>query len=438
MWGSISSDLFTSSEHEGHWWVPAIQDSKIPGTLKFDPSEGLELRLLGKLESDWGQLGKIEYPVLYGELTDGTSVTLLDAKCTGTKVSSHGSATCRYWVGKVLGGCHLESADDRAFTELHFRIRNGEQFAGQPPFQGKQSHDSEGHTRYCLEYIEPEPQVMRLGEVTISVTWQFARQGSGLYNPELTTSVWYAVRNETPVSLDSLLEGPAWTVSTLLQLSANQYLPLAEVHLYSPKFCLEGHEVPISVLERQAMRLPLRETLYRQELLFTLEALKSKPEILDRWGQFRKIHKSTFDTFFMGLRFGREFTLQHQFLDHVYALESYHRRSTGVRKKNLKQRVMDLCQGLPPEILDGLGEFGRFCSEVALTRNYLAHQDDTIEASALTDLPLYLCILRLGLVMRCVILKEVGFDEEEVARMMKQHRLVRQIKGLIGQNTKSQ
>jgi hypothetical protein len=324
-------------------------------------------------------------------------------------------------------GCYLQSEDEKLFTEVSLRIRNAEEFAASSLFELKRFRDAAGREQCSLNYHEPEETEMRLGEFKLQLAWVVGRKVEGMFTQRLQAEAWFKISSDVPKALDELFEGPVWSLSTFLQLAANCYLPLVCVRARSPLICEDGYPLSLEIVTHQSMRLPLNEPLYRPELLFTLDDIHTKPDVLTRWQQFREKHKSTFDTFFMGLRFDNDFTLEHQFLDHVYALESYHRRSSGSRKLDLNSRFLQLCRRLPKEAELSIGDVASFCGDVVLTRNYYAHQDDEKADKALKELLLYLCILRLGLLLRCVILQDIGFDEAQIVCAMKKTRLPQHI-----------
>ena len=105
-------------EYKGYWWLPNKPQTKISGTLTFNPDEGAILDLEGSFK-DIGGLNRLLRPeVTLGESLDGKNITLLN--CVETKTNLHipGYLTMSFLAVVVLVGAHFQSKDIIKFKKL--------------------------------------------------------------------------------------------------------------------------------------------------------------------------------------------------------------------------------------------------------------------------------------------------------------------------------
>ena len=107
--------MFEQREFEGYWWTPKSEDRKVPGTLEYDPDEGITLQLLTTLTED-GDLPSADsaatrYDRILGKSTDDDDLTLLN--CIVSNVSGiGGTQTEQYQASQLLiGHCFTDSVE---------------------------------------------------------------------------------------------------------------------------------------------------------------------------------------------------------------------------------------------------------------------------------------------------------------------------------------
>ena len=113
-------------EWVGEWWVPGL-DTREVGILTYDPTDGLDLRLLRTASrSPFGDTGSPNdmpsWPVLHGNVR-GVPVTLLYVRCTMMRATQ--AVRAAEWEAQVdtfLQGCHLPDADQAVFVGATIEI----------------------------------------------------------------------------------------------------------------------------------------------------------------------------------------------------------------------------------------------------------------------------------------------------------------------------
>jgi hypothetical protein len=111
----------------GKWWLPNNPDAKVSGSLRFNPKGGCMLKLVGSFsfytEQDALTASFVgprpEYPVIYGEETDGTPISLFDA---WPRSVSHKEEIV--FANRALVGSYHSDLSSRAFIGVNFSLDN--------------------------------------------------------------------------------------------------------------------------------------------------------------------------------------------------------------------------------------------------------------------------------------------------------------------------
>lgn len=125
-------------QHEwtGHWWLPEEPDRTVPGVLRYDPDNGLELSLIGGFEErllrrtgdqSFAELeGTKPWPLIMG-VADNKEITLLDCLPISSRAYGVGmDAPHKQTVSALtcLVGVHLEGDDIGVFTSALVSVEN--------------------------------------------------------------------------------------------------------------------------------------------------------------------------------------------------------------------------------------------------------------------------------------------------------------------------
>lgn len=107
--------MFEHREFEGYWWTPGSEGRKVPGTLEYDPDEGITLQLLTTLRKE-GNIPNADsaanrYDRILGKTTSDDDITLRN--CIFSEVSGiGGTQTEQYQANEMLiGHCFTDSIE---------------------------------------------------------------------------------------------------------------------------------------------------------------------------------------------------------------------------------------------------------------------------------------------------------------------------------------
>lgn len=196
------------------------------------------------------------------------------------------------------------------------------------------------------------------------------------------------------------------------------------------------------------------------QMFFSLEDISDKFEYyIQNWFKRVELLEPIYSLYF-GTLYNPHMYLEHQFLNIVQALESYHRRVHGgdyqERDKYLKGLYITFVRSIPNDLDSGFEEslkrklkylneyslrkrlkeilnncslnlpksFGDkraqelFIEQVADTRNYLTHFDVELKEKAVEGGALYSLLKKLKVLVEVCLLREVGFSDDNISNLI--------------------
>ena len=114
-------------EYKGKWWLPSNKEYKVAGILYYRPGEEFRLELIGTFDSENdGSIAVIfstqREPVIHGQASDGTNISLFYCGCHITHCGKADFSTVVYKAREIAIGLHLNSIDDNCFFKACVKI----------------------------------------------------------------------------------------------------------------------------------------------------------------------------------------------------------------------------------------------------------------------------------------------------------------------------
>lgn len=104
-------------EYKGYWFLPDNPEDKIAGTLTYIPNEKISLELIGGFNNErdaiFTFIKKKNESVLYGIISTGKQVTLLNCISSGSFNTTCSFPIIRYSCQYVIIGKHIKSLDEK-------------------------------------------------------------------------------------------------------------------------------------------------------------------------------------------------------------------------------------------------------------------------------------------------------------------------------------
>ncbi len=336
--------LDAARDWTGHWWLSEEPDSLVPGVLRYDPDEGLQLSLIGGFEDrvlrqrgDGGVSVMEEmssWRMIWG-VAENKKITLLDCR----PVKSYGFGFDQphkqtVSVTTALVGVHLEDAEDAVFTSSLVSVENLKRWAASSVFTGTiglQDERIDGRGTISVAPVD-EPSVVVNG-MTITLAHEHTlprfEESRGQTIGRMKDTVFVRFRPESPISLGTVWE-LAKALQDLVSLATHRASAILWIRLRmlpEKRDSPEGHSVPdreVAVYFRGTVKGDAdAKAVDHQDVLFTCHDIPFE-HVIPQWWQVR-------ETFFaasnmvLGLRYAPARYVEGNLLSAVGAAEVMHR-----------------------------------------------------------------------------------------------------------------
>jgi ApeA N-terminal domain 1 len=426
-----------SEEFHGAWWLKDAPETRVGGVLTFAFGEGGSLRVYGQL-ARFDDVGPL---VILGDLTDGRAITIGQAGI----VSEHGqerSTVQEFDVRSTLIGIHLPDLNAAVFTRAMLESWLLPRWIGLPsarPINRSGPSEPLGATLEKFELLQSE--IPGLGRLTLGCSDR-ATFGRGSATLGLTP-LWELTPAE-PLSLEEVWHDFLAPTLFFMSLATGEPDRIARIRLLDNR---EPHPRTVEWLDtsyladREQAEPPSLRPYIPFELVKT--AFESR---LAKWFDLYRQQTGVLQTYFSG-QLKRNAFVNDQFSDTARSMEAWHRsfdpapyvdkveyahlsglalqalpeehrdhfreRLKFGNEISLKRRMDRMIQMAGERIADEVARYDHFSRRVVETRNMQVHQaaEGAFDFSELVTASLLLAAIFEG-----VLVRQVGFGDEELAR----------------------
>ncbi len=444
-------------EYRGYWWLPDSPEERAPGILMFDPDEGATLELLGSLKGLEGVVDSLEPEIILGLSSDGKSITLKECgKTLGSLAFGSGFSTSSFYVNTVLIGEHFGRAEDVGFERLIVQYLHLEAWAHASGFDVKFIEETEEPRKRWMEVRHdlPDPFSAAVGneyEVALDFASNFWASHRPFTEVRISQPAEIAIKFPEKQPLDRLVN-IVFRLQHLLSLGMRRSAYPTSVRGYTG---VPGEAMPVEVYYASLGRTDAtQERPELHQMLFSRRGLPGGfgPAVA-RWLEGAEKLDPVY-RLFLGPLYNPQSYLEQQFLSLVQALETYHRRvlsTPDLPEEKQKERLQEVLDSAPVEYTGWLERKLQFQSEPSLdqrlheifkrhldvvevkiskkkkvradfiekvvaTRNYRSHFDESKKEKAARGEELYRISQQLKLLLEACLMKEIGFEDEEIKK----------------------
>jgi len=436
-------------EYKGYWWLPDKPQEKIVGTLKIAPNGKATLELTGSF-TDIGHINKMLKPdIILGFSSDGKQITLYKCIETRKNASIPGFPISLFKVGEVFIGAHFNKADDIKFKKLFVHFIHLDDWVNFFIFEVNEKNGKEITIKSKLGLFDLPGVEANVNGYKISIKIQTITY-AGQKEIRINQKTFLTIEHEEEVPL-----GEYWRmvyhIQNFLSLAMNfPVYPLAIVGITKTNQQVRIYPFLMKPYETT-------KAIHFSDMLFTLRDIYDKfGTFLENWFKKLSIMEPVFDLYF-GTLYNPQMHLKHQFLNLIHAIEVYHRRKFGGKYipdrkyEDLYKKLTEVINGLKVEapfrealksklkygneyslrkrLKELFKEYGdifddfvqdrdKFIEKIVNTRNYLTHYDQSLEEKALEGEELYYAIRQLKTILISFLLREIGFDSNEIKRII--------------------
>lgn len=364
-------------EGTGNFWIPGNEEVKIPGTLEFDQESSGKLVLNGAFHEHSND-DPNNFRIL--GLADGKYVCLDD--CFQTHWGSDNLLTFsqQFHVGRILIGKSYDKDEIQEFDRADVRLTNLEYWTSRMKMEIEAVFDEE-LKRYTEHKVSaPIPENVKVakswGAISIrdNVKWSGDRKIKASLQQEEYLTLEYA----SPVPLDEITRRVS-NLQDLVSIALNRTAAFEEFRLSHPDFVFDeesSRRMPIQFIAPWIAQ-PAKEStkvLHQQDMLFTFEEI-GEMEGIGLWmDTAEKFHSELGRV--MNSRYRKGLFVDDKIMHCLAALESFHRKWSGVKNRSLKDRFLELADLAGDNFSHLVGRVDDWCEKAKNMRNNYAHHFD--------------------------------------------------------------
>ncbi|HVA47687.1 MAG TPA: HEPN domain-containing protein [Pirellulales bacterium] len=444
--------LFEAFECGGRWWLPDAPETVVGGSLKYSRDE-LSVRLDGTLGSvSVEQMGVLasdfrRFDRLHGVLDDGQKCTLFRAFVTAFT----GSWMVCSGIYLVVG-YHLEGLDQLRFDGVSASPSKLDEFLDRNVFAVQATDAVDQAT---LTYTKPERQVFAISSISARFEIDSTFRLKGDRNmAEAIAGSHFNIIPDSPQPLE-WFQKTLWRLCDLLTLLTDE-----PCHACWIRVTPNGDPCDGPLLYTSSGPHRERDALRSSVLLFYFSQLADRlGPILEKWFSasdvllsaiylFRDAHRSAdpsnrgrFLILSQALEAFSRATMPGAYMadgDYervknalVAAIPSEvgedHRASLKNRIKygnehSLRKRLSGLLGSMGPQMVACVcASASDFTSGIVDTRHYFTHLTDELRPKALSGIPLAWACDKLQMLLRLLLLRWVGVDEQLIVARVTHH-----------------
>lgn len=458
--------MIESLEREGKWWLPEDQDTKLTGTLKFDPINGTRLELNGYFEKV-GSLPSADSYMILGRLSD-KDVTVFDCKQYEVHSSANGLTKSIFRADILFMGHHFDTVEDINFSNLTIEYKFLQEWIEKSGFDVNRKINS--NNPCFIQYKFPERIILDLDNFKIEIYHGINISETGNFEMNLKQKAFIEIILNKPTPFFELRDDVCYHIQNFLSLGISEAIsPLSitgDIEFKNEIYEDETYYKPVDIYYTVKNRILQEDNFYSGDMLFTLTDIADNfEESLKNWFNNREDLKSVYDLYFGTLNNSYMYP-EHSFLSLIQALDSYHQRKypgkymsqnkyrkvrrllienipdylTESHRKSLEDRISTgyyfSLQARLEELFDDfeslfslfIKDKDEFIEDVKVTRNYYTHYSKRLEKRAKKGEELLILTEKLKIIIEICFLKELNLPlskiEELITRPLKYEHLL--------------
>ena len=469
----------------GYWWLPDDPETKLCGTLTFDPETGGKLSTPGFFEDITQMNQPPEYIWIHGRSKSGKEYTLQKCLKTASSINFSGINSAEYDITTILEGGLFSEKEEIEFYSFRIYFSNLGDWLHQIILYCHQTFETDTNKhRYSIEYNPeqfPSYTIEGLGQIEFRYNHEINPQPSHvIHNFTATTDFFVEFTPEKPATLEEILNVYSYQFCNFLSFALQKPSHPQRIigYISSLAFQIKEKTYPIPIEVFQDLTYHVKDTKRVQpfELLFSYRDIAPRfSEYYANWIQFSYRCKPSLDLFF-SLKYRESLFLEDSFQKVIQAIEVFHRRSplypeefcspedyepiwatfygvipdsisddfresiiTKIKYFNqysLQRRIKDLLRTFQNEygeiIKEIFGNRSEWAKKVADRRDHFTHHEND---KTLEHQELYLWTIQGKLLLNIVIMREIGFEKDLIIEMIKKDNFYKDAKrggGFVG------
>lgn len=404
----------TENKIEGYWWLPSEPKKKRAGTLYYSHSNNIELNLIGNLNINV----KDNIDLIHGFSKKGKKITLYNNYCSKHSVSHPGIETHSFTSNFMFFGELFESIKDLKFKRITFDFHNSNKWL---MFREGLNHNHDHESDKIKITVGPALNYNK-SFVDYSVSLQISFNVNTQYGIAKSTVIqraYYCIEKKRRVKFEDLMELYLTFKNLIVFCNQVPIIPREIILITKRDGLKDSKKVILFYSEKFDKKAYLNEEERLPTALIEGETFQLNYEqIIENW--FKKSDKLNFLTNVYFNNFYNSTFLSDKFLTNARLLEGLHREfinSGSVYQVNRYLFILKKYKKLIKSELQIRSNI-LWAKKLKDYRNKLSHNNRILKSKALLLKDLEQITYGINLLVTCVLLEEIGFENNELGRMV--------------------
>ena len=431
-----------AKEYRGLWWLPSNKERKVAGVLAYTPGEEFRLELIGSFNAEYdGTIlaplkAKTMEPVIHGQASDGSNITLFDSTCGVSHKECAEFSTSVYKAKAIVVGTHLNNRDEKRFFKASVRIPELSYWL-YPAMVEQIYQDTKNGHGIIVKMRDIEDGERMVGKVNVSKQMSIClcrdasyHSGDLSFNPSFEQFTSLQIETSEDMSLMDYYEAVV-RYEQFMSFATFREVGFSELRLFSRDNYYETiggkhYNKPI-IFDIRNRTKPNPKKIAKHEFIFEYNQIKDHySQAVKRWfSKDMKFHAIR-SHFMDSIDYHGPFSYIN-FLVVIQAIEGYGRRYMTAEIKKFKE-------GLPKDrkrrplfemlsaIFKSYADVNRIDHNVDIdaitqTRNYHSHLFAQRGDKAVDGVELYKLTNELRKLLMCCIMSYMNFSNRDIDRL---------------------
>ena len=386
----------------GNFWLPSNPEIKVPGILSIADGGNVELETIGWLNVSNRVLnGEDDEKRIVGQLEDDLSVIIDDCFCYNApapsfSIDSNNNDEFKSFFsinGKTFIGITCDEDENILLNNLTFSVEGIEEWVGINSQSEEILFNLSNEMKLSILFDDKPPSENNITEAKINPKAYFKLVS--LEKRDVKDFIFIAEK-----------------ITTLLCFAIDQIVCLKDISATIIDENPASRPISVDIYYRSRPYSQKKTIITRRRMLFRYQDIQNKCEqVVNAWIEANRLSSTVFRSYFLAKT---GISLEDNFLKLARGLEEFHRSLLlGDRRMYLRNRLVEMID--PFKNFIGFNEErSEIITSVVKTRNYLAHDAQSLQDEAASGQDLVYLYLKMEALFQLNLLSKLGFTPEEI------------------------
>jgi hypothetical protein len=374
-------------EHEGLFWLPADEENKVAGKLKFDPTDGATLSLLGAFGTLQQQFTSTPPILRIHGVAGRRHLTLNECFLTNTTLDMPGITRQTYHVGTIITHALFAPDEPLTFDEVSITLDQLPTWIRRTGVTiNFTQRAGESTDEIDIDYRHPVDEAVTLDDCDLRLSSSWGLAGDNITTTQLSQGTYLTLSYRVPRELSIVLDDVK-ALQDLLTLATDAPAVAEEITLRRTDLTRDAgpgitRPEDMSFYAGQpALRVSRRGPQAPGRVLFQYQDIGGLPTV-GRWLAIARTYDTTLGSL-LSIRYASGLYTENRFHNVISAAETFHRLrfpNEVMPQQEFKEFRRMLIRSVPKEHRNWLGNQLQYSNEPRLRERIMEMADYVREA----------------------------------------------------------